>query len=34
MKRWHVFLVMGDVVIFDQPPVSEVRVSGQPSPAH
>ena len=27
-----VFLVMGDVVIFDQPPVSEVRVSGQPSP--
>ena len=29
---WHVFLVMGDVVIFDQPPVSEVRVSGQPSP--
>ena len=33
-KGWHVFLVMGDVVIFDQPPVSEVRVSGQPSPAH
>ena len=31
-KGWHVFLVMGDVVIFDQPPVSEVRVSGQPSP--
>ena len=29
-KGLYVFLLMGDVVIFDQPPVSEVRVPASP----